>query len=465
MEIKKEIIDDVKVISDDQLELLHEFIVAKDTDNINNFCKTHNLIALANQINYFSDEEFIYMLKVIETELCAEIIIYLEIHMVEILVQALTKSEIRNIFEEISKDDIVYILSDISNDEKNIIINNLSAETKASIKELLSHDEDSAGHQMNPDFIRIFETDSVKTAVNKIKKNEDIIEHSSVLYIVSKTDELIGWIHIKDLLLKPMEEKISTFVKRDTVSVKIDQNIEEAAQIFRKFDLSRLPVIDDNNTLKGSLSADDVIHILVEEATEDIHKLSAVTELSKPYLKSSVFALTKSRIIWLMFLSIMLTVPEMLIHNFASGRDNIYIALAPVLPLVMATAGNAGGQASATVIRALSIGEIKTSDYVKVIFKELRVALLIAAIIAAITFGRFTIMGREHGYSVLIASALLIVIVISKRLGGLLPLLAKIIKADPATMAGPIVATMVDILSIVILFNLFIMIMPDFILE
>ncbi|BAO73432.1 magnesium transporter [Ureaplasma parvum serovar 3] len=376
------------------------------------------------------------------------------------------------------------------------ILLSLDSQQRAAIKQLSEFDEDEAGSIINSDFFTINQNLSIKEALIEIKRMYNDFEQSNIIYVVDNYNRLKGYVTIHSLLFADsFELKISNVIQEDVFYVRSDEDIDAVLDIFRKYQIEQLAVVDKDNQLIGYISDNDILPVINAETTTDIYKMYGISELDFPYIKSSVFVLFKSRLLWLAVLMISATCTGFLIDKFqdvgqlvTAGLSTLVIV--PIIPAMTGTSGNAGSQAAASVIRALSVGEITLKEYNKVLAKEFLVGALIGLVLAIINFARliiyFAIIKPDlQQYNVLYENitnnphtkmivgaivsagssvALFFAIVISKLLGGTLPLLATKLKIDPTIMSTPILSTLLDMVTTIILFGfgiIFLLIIVD----
>jgi magnesium transporter len=395
------------------------------------------------------------LFKTLKKDITAQIFTYLTYEKKQEIIQSFTSVEIMAMLDNLYTDDIVDFLEEMPANIVKQVLNSASAEQRADINLLLSYPEYSAGSIMSTDFVELEATDTVARAIRKIKQQGKTAETISVSYVISQNRELVGTVRLRDILLAETEDTIEDLMDVDVISVKTHDDQESVAHVIKRYDITVVPVVNDENRLIGIITVDDIIDILEDEVTEDIQKMAAIMPIEGSYLKTSVKEMTKSRITWLLVLMVSATFTGTIISGYEDALLLIP-ALAASIPLIMSTAGNAGSQASAMVIRGIAVGELSVSDYLKVIFKEVQVAILSGLVLFAINWLRLMIFTPETSMTVdlVISLTLMLTVVISKLVGGVLPLLAMFFKQDPAAMAAPLITTMVDAVALMIYFNL-----------
>jgi magnesium transporter len=344
------------------------------------------------------------------------------------------------------------------------ILSSASKEMRNDINHLLNYDDNSTGSIMTTEFVELKEKDSVEEAMRKIRKFGKKAETISNLFIVDASRKLVGTIRLKELIFAESSELVENIMESDFASVMTTDDQEKAANTFKKYDLNALPVVTHDERLVGIITADDIIDIIDQEATEDMQKMAAVVPLDDEYLKSGVFNLASKRLVWLFVLMISATLTSFILNSFEATLA-IIPTLTIFIPMLLNTAGNSGGQSSTLIVRALAIGEIHTYDYFQIIKKEMGVALIAGAALAAFNFiwiliqiqiGFINISSGAEGWliALLVSLTLFTTIFIAKSIGASLPIIAKKVGLDPALMAGPLVSTIVDSVSLMVYFLL-----------
>ncbi|MBP5230740.1 MAG: magnesium transporter, partial [Clostridia bacterium] len=334
------------------------------------------------------------------------------------------------------------------------ILKNTDAESRAAINQILRYPKDSAGSIMTTEYVRLNKDMTVADAFSRIRRTGVDKETIYTCYVTERDRSLIGLVTVKDLLLADEDCEISEIMTTNVISVETAEDKENVAQIMSKYDFLAIPVVDAGNRLVGIITYDDAADVLQEEATEDIEKMAAILPTDKPYLATGVWETWRKRIPWLLLLMISATFTSMILGHF-----NEKLAVIPILtifiPMLMDTAGNAGGQASVTIIRSLSLGDVHMGDIFRVIWKEIRVAFLCGLCLAAVGFGKVILIdGATVMQALVVSLTLAATVAVAKLVGCTLPILAKRIGLDPAVMASPFITTIVDALSLLIYFGI-----------
>ena len=444
------------LINDIQL-LLQKCVKLKDISGIRKISTEFNHVDIAEAIDHLDPKEIIFIIRALNTDITAEVFSELDIETQETIINKFSGNEIKEITKELFSDDISELFDELPASLKNKIIKNTSKKQRDEINIILNYQPHTAGSLITTEYVYLYSSMTVKEALEKIKnlnKKDRNIETFNYLYVVDKFRNLNGVVSFPDLIFERKNKKISSIISKEKVISILDTEDQEIAiEIMKKYDYSSLPVVNTQDKMIGIITFDDILEVIEEEATEDIHKMAAVMPTENEYSKSSILSLFKSRVSWLLVLMITATVTQIVIENGIPAKD--IAILAGLIPLMMDTAGNAGGQSGAMIIRALSTNDITTKDYIKVVGKELAVALLIGSVIFFANWIRMIMMGKSHATSIMTSSAVFITIIVAKVLGGSLPIIAKKFKLDPAVVAAPLITTIVDLLAIIILFTVY----------
>lgn len=431
------------------LELLNEGKYAKLKEEINE----ENAPNLAEFFEEIPEDKRILVFRLLTKDNAAETFAYMDSDMQEEIVNSVTDNEVETIINELSVDDAVDFLSELPANVVTRVLKSVSEDRRKTINRFLNYPEDSAGSIMTIEFMAIHQDYTVGKAMELIRKTGIDKETIYTCYVVDSRKKLVGVVSLRNLLLSNDEEKVSDIMEDDVIFVRTLDDQEDTANIFKKYNLIALPVVDNEQRLVGIITVDDIVDVIEEENTEDIEKMSALLPSEDQYLKTSVFTLSKNRIIWLLVLMISGTLSSAIISGYNSVLSSSVI-LAAFLPILMDTGGNAGSQASTLIIRGMAIGEIEMSDVLSVVWKELRVGAICGIVLGFVNFIRILVLGgTPMAVNITVSISLAITVVVSKTIGCMLPMLAKKLKFDPAIMAGPLITTVVDSVSLVIFFN------------
>lgn len=408
---------------------------------------------IADYIEDMDEEEIVKIFRILPKDMAASVFSYLEIELQQFVITSLSDKDAGTIIDNMMSDDAKELMEEMPANVVKRLIANTSPDTRKAINHLMRYPEDSAGSIMTVEYIDLKESQTVSEAIDRIRKMGLDSETINICYVLDSQRTLVGTVALRYLLLSDPDDIIGNMMHRNVVSLHTLMDQEEVARMFKKYEFTAMPVVDNEDRLVGIITVDDVVDILEEETTEDIEKMAAVMPSDKPYLKTSVFSAYKKRIPWLLLLMISATFTGRIITSFENALSR-YVVLTAFIPMLMDTGGNAGGQASAIIIRGLSLDEIEFGDWFVVIWKEIRISVLCGLTLALCNFARLILF---HNISVPVALVvcvtLLMVVVIAKIVGSTLPMLAKKIGMDPAVMASPFITTIVDAISLLIYFR------------
>ena len=392
--------------------------------------------------------------RILPKTMAADVFAYLSIETEQMIITALTDREAANIINNLMADDATDLMEEMPAGVVKKLLANANAETRRDINHLLRYPEDSAGSIMTVEFVDLKVNLTVEQAIERIRKTGIDKETINICYVLDTERHLIGTVSLRYLLLRKADEVIGDFMNDNIISVNTMTDQEEVAQIFSKYDFTAMPVVDNENRLVGIITIDDVVDIMQEEATEDIEKMAAIIPTDKPYMKTGVFETWKKRIPWLLLLMISATVTGKIITHYEDALGT-YIVLTAFIPMLMDTGGNAGGQASVTIIRGLSLNEIEFGDMFRVIWKEIRVAALCGITLAAANFVKILLIDHVSvSVALVVCLTLVLAVLFAKIVGCTLPMFAQKVGFDPAVMASPFITTIVDALSLAIYFTI-----------
>lgn len=400
--------------------------------------------------------------KLLPKDIGADVFSYADSKVQENLTATLSDKDLAYLIEDMYIDDAVDFIEEMPANLVEKVLKNSTPQTRKTINKFLKYEDDTAGSIMTTEYVDLKEDYTVAKALERIRKIGKDVETINVLYVTGPRRVLKGVLTIKDILLASPETLVTDLMEDNVVFETTSTDQEQVAQTFKKYDILVLPIVDKENRLVGIVTVDDVMEIIEEEATEDISKMAAVAPNDKPYLKTSIFKLWLNRVPWLALLMLSSTITSLIItHNENLLSQSAYgIILTACIPMIMGTGGNAGGQASATIIRGIALDEISFKDIIKVIWKEIRLAVMLGLTLSVLCFFKILYLDgvykQPQGYLVagVICLVMFITITISKIVGSALPLLAKKCKLDPAVMASPFITTIIDAVSLLILCGL-----------
>ena len=406
------------------------------------------------------DEKVPVVFRLLPKELAAEVFVELDSDDQELLIHSFSNTELKEVLDELYLDDAADIVEEMPAGVVKRILRHCDPEMRKSINEVLKYPEDSAGSIMTTEFVDLKANMTVEDALKRIRRTGPDKETINICYVIDDRRHLIGLLTIRTLLLAEEDDVIGDIMERNLIAVQTLDDQEAVARALGKYDFLALPVVDKEERLVGIVTVDDAIDVLQEEVTEDIEKMAAILPSDKPYLKTSTLETYKARIPWLLLLMISATFTGQIIASFERALAAATI-LTAYIPMLMDSGGNCGSQASVTVIRGLSLGEISFSDFFRVLWKELRVAAVCGVTLAAANFAKLMLIDRMlfHNPMVtvhvaaVICGTLVCTVVCAKLVGCSLPMLAKRIGFDPAVMASPFITTIVDAISLLIYFR------------
>ena len=403
------------------------------------------------------DEKTPILFRILPKELAAETFVEMDEDTQEFLIHGFSDNELKEVVDELFVDDAVDLIEEMPANVVKRILRQADKETRRQINELLKYPEDSAGSIMTTEFISLRPDMTAEMAIKRIRRTGVDKETIYTCYVNDDYNRLIGITTVKDLLLADDDDLVKDMMEENVISVHTLDDPEMVARIFSDYDFLALPVVDNEQRIVGIVTIDDAIDVIREEATEDIEKMAAVLPSDKPYMRTSVWGIYKKRVPWLLVLMLSATFTSTIISAF-DGMLASVIILSSFIPMITGSGGNAGSQASVSVIRALSLGEIEFKSMFKVLWKELRVAALCGLTLAAANFVKlmvFDLRGNENAVVIALVVSLTLVgtIIMAKIVGSSLPLLSSKIGLDPAVMANPLISTVCDSLSLLIYFG------------
>ncbi|HPF83061.1 MAG TPA: magnesium transporter [Bacilli bacterium] len=405
------------------------------------------------------EKKRIKVFRLLPKDLAADTFANLDIDLQQSLISSLSMTEAGNIIENLYTDDAADLLDEMPASMVTKILKNTTLETRKDINAILNYPDNSAGSIMNTEFLDLKENLTIEQAIIKIRREGKDKETIDTCYILDKKRQLIGEIPLRYLIFNKKEKLIKDVMETNPIYVYTYEDQEEVAAKFSKYDVNIMPVVDRENKLVGIITVDDIVDILKEETTEDIEKMAAISPTDKPYMKTSVFETWKKRIPWLLILMISATFTGKIIQSYEEALAS-YVVLTSFIPMLMDTGGNAGGQASVTIIRGISLKEIEFSDIYKIIWKEVRVSFLVGLTLALANFAKLLLIDQVSlTIAFVVCLTLLVTVLFAKVIGCTLPLLAKKIGFDPAVMASPFITTLVDAISLFAYFNIATMIL------
>lgn len=477
--ISEELLDQENIEEETNKDVFNKILIRAETDsrreklleiidNIENkkFAQLRPILTeiepidIAEIINEVDDDKVAIIFRLLPKSLASEVFVEMDTDAQKIIIKAFTDKELSSIINDMFLDDTADIIEEMPSNVARRILKVSKPEDRAVINKLLGFPRDSAGSIMTPECITLRETMTVDDALAKIRRQALDKETIYTCYVTDNNKKLLGIVSARDILTHNPDEKISEFMQENFIFASSLDDKEEVANLLSKYDLLAIPIVDKENRILGIVTIDDAIDVITEEATEDIAKMAGAAPSEKPYLKTSSISLWLNRVPWLIFLLLSATFTGLIISkNEALLSNGIYgIILTSCIPMIMGTGGNAGGQASATIIRGIALDEIDFKDTFRVLWKELRVGLIMGITLGLTCFAKIMLIdglllgtaGVSVQSALVISISLAVTIILSKLVGSILPLIAKKCKLDPAVMASPFITTIIDILSLLI---------------
>ena len=433
-------------------EIFVKLLAQRQFKAVRSILDVMNEVDIASLLSDLDDKELALAFRLIPKDKAAEVFANMNHSMQTYLVEMFSEKELKELLDDLYMDDTVDLLEELPANLVNRILNTVDQADRTLINQLLNYPDDSAGTLMTTEYVDIRETMTVAQAMAHIKETGI---HKETIYTCYVTDQrrLLGIVSAKDLMTTADDVLIRDLMQTEIISVSTHTDKEEVAQLFTKYNFLALPVLDQDERLVGIVTFDDAMDVMVDEATEDITKMAAMSPSEKSYFETSVLAHAKHRIAWLLILMFSATITGTIITRYENAFAAIPL-LVSFIPMLMDTGGNCGSQSSTLIIRGIALGEIQFSDLFRVMFKEFRVSLIVGIALALANGIRILIMYKNAGLALVIGLSLVATIVISKLIGCVLPLIAKKLHMDPAIMASPLITTLVDTCSILIYFNI-----------
>lgn len=411
-------------------------------------------VDLAEIFSELDEEDLPILFRLLPKELAAETFVEMNSTQQQLLIRSFSDKELKLIIDDLFVDDTVDLIEEMPANVVRRILMQADSETRKEINEILKYPKDSAGSIMTTECISLRAHMSVRECFDKIRKEAIDKETIYTCYVTDDQKTLIGTVTVKDLFLHDYEEKVASFMETNFIFVNTQDDKEVVANVLSKYDLLSVPVVDQEKRLVGIVTIDDALDVITDEATEDISYINSVTPSDKPYLETSVFRIYLHRIPWLLILMVSATFTGLILNTYESLLSTLLVAC---VPMVMGTGGNAGSQASVTVIRGMALDEIRPRDIGKVIWKEMRVSVLVALSVGIVCFAKLQlvdrlIFGYDYSllYSLAVGTAIALAVVVAKIVGCCVPIFAKSIHIDPAVFANPFITTITDVLSLLI---------------
>lgn len=440
--------------SSDLLELLNKCNFPELRERLEKM----NEVDIAEFMEGLNQEQTLLVFRILPKDISADVFSYLDADSRTGIVQAATDKELHVLVDDLYMDDTIDLLEEVPANVVRRVLASTDAHTRELINKFLKYPDNSAGSIMTIEMVELHDRFTVREAIDHIRKTGVDKETIYTCYCIDDARHLIGSVQLRHLIMADEDDLIRDIM--DSMEylryVHTLDDQEEVADIVRKYDLLSVPVLDNEDRLVGIITVDDIVDVIEEENTEDIEKMNLLKPSGndKPYLKTSVFRLAGNRIVWLLVLMISATFTSKIIENYEALLSGM-VALTASIPMLMDTGGNAGSQSSTLIIRNLALGELTVRDYFRILWKELRVALICGVILGAVNLGRMLLLhSGTVAESMVTCLAMVCAVVVAKVIGCTLPIIAKVIRIDPALMAGPLITTLVDALTLLIYFSL-----------
>lgn len=439
---------------------LDELLAAGKFAELRQILRDMNPVDIANELGEMDTADMIRVFRLMSGDQAAEVFAYLDANDHNAIARQLTTEEARKLVEDMYLDDAVDFLDELPSDMVRNILANSKPETRVLINRFLNYPENSAGSLMTVEFVRLFETQTCREAIAYVRTSGIEKETIYTCYVVDAATHLTGIVSLREILTSKDDTLIRDIMSTDFVFATTTEDQERVALDFKKYDLIAMPVLDQESRIVGIITVDDIMDVIEAEQTEDLERLAGMQHAEKGYLDSTVWELAKNRILWLLILMVSATITASLINRYNRLLSGM-VVLAAFIPMLMDTGGNSGSQASTLMVRGLATGEVGPRDWGKVVWKEFRVGILCATILASINFLRiFAFQQATWQVNLVVNLTLFFTVIVAKVTGGSLPIAAKLCKVDPALMASPILTTMVDLFTLLIYFNIATRLMP-----
>lgn len=444
-------------------EKILELIEARKFGGLKELLSEMNPADIAEILEEVSEKDLPVIFRILPKELAADTFVEMDSEMQQLLIEAFSDTELKEVMDELFMDDTVDIIDEMPATVAKRILKQAGAAKRKMINQLLAYPDDSAGSIMTTEYVDLKKGMTVDEAFDRIREIGVDTETIYTCYVTDRSRRLLGIVTVKDLLLNKKSCIINDIMEENIIFANTLDDKEEVAGMFEKYDILALPVVDKESRLVGIVTVDDAIDVIQDEATEDIEKMAAILPSDKAYFRTGVFSTFKARIPWLMLLMISATFTGAIISSF-ENRLTAFPALIAFIPMLMDTGGNSGSQASVTIIRGMSLGDIEFRDILRVIWKEIRVAFFCSVALAAVNFIKLWLVdylllhtfdpGRQIPEILVVCATLFLTVIVAKLVGCTLPMLAKKVGFDPAVMASPFITTIVDAVSLAIYFNI-----------
>ena len=443
MEERKELIDELK----DLLEEKKYKLLAMQMQELNE-------VDIAAFLDDLPAEDVLILFRLIPKDLSADVFSQMGIDNQTRIVESISAQELKSIVEHLAMDDAVDMIEELPANLVKKVLGSATPDTRKVINQYLKYPSNSAGSIMTAEYVALKKWMNVSQALEYIRSNGVDSETIYTCYVTNVQRELLGVVTLKDLVMGNPKTQIEDLMDEDVISAYTMEDQEEVTNLFNRYDLLALPVVDLENRVVGIITVDDMVDVMEQEATEDIQKMAAIVPSEKPYFSTSVFEMAKNRIFWLLFLMISSMLTGLLLTKYEDAFQVVPL-LVSFIPMMTGTGGNAGSQSSTLIIRAMTLGEIEPKDILRVWWKEIRVALICGLVLAGVNFLRLELQyPGEDLVCLTVVISMFGTIIIAKSIGCMLPIAAKLLRLDPAIMAAPLISTIVDVCSLFLYFQI-----------
>ena len=436
-------------------EEIEQLIEEKKYNELRKILADQNEADIASIMEEVPKEERPRIFRLLKKDMAADVFSFLPTDIEQEIITSLTDAEAANVINNLMADDATDLMEEMPANVVKRLLAHTTAETRRDINHLLKFPDDSAGSIMTVEYMDLKANWTISKCMERIRRTGLDSETVYTCYVVDDKRKLLGTAALRYLIMADPDVTVGSIMNENVISVHTLDDQEEVAKQFQKYDFYSMPVVDQEDRLVGIITVDDIMDIIQEETTEDIEKMAAImpTDQQKPYLRQSVIDIWKKRIIWLLFLMVSATFTGMIITRYEEALG-AYIVLTAFIPMLMDTSGNAGSQASVTIIRALSLDDIEFKDFFSVVWKEIRVALLTGITLAAANFVKLQVVDRvSASVAFVVCGTLVVTVLFAKMIGSMLPMVSKRIGLDPAVMASPFITTIVDAVALLVYFN------------
>jgi magnesium transporter len=445
--------DELKTI-DEILEEILDLIEEKKYVQIKKTLQDLNEVDIADILDELDLHNTLLIFRMLPKDLAVDVFAHFEHERQLEIIEAITDKEVKNIVEELFFDDMIDLIEEMPANIVKKVLKHSTEEERKLINQFLMYPQESAGSIMTIEYVDLKKQMTVGEALKHIKETGITKETVYTCYVTDQNRKLEGIVSLRLLVVSDKEAVIEDLMEDDIIYTNTHDDQESVAALFRKYGFLAIPVVDNEKRLTGIITVDDIMEVMEQEATEDFQRMAAMAPSEEAYLNTKVMVLAKQRILWLLILMVSATISGNIISRYEDILSAV-VVLTSFVPMLMDTGGNSGSQSSTLIIRGLATGEIQMKDAPKVLWKEFRIALMVGGALAAVNFLRLLFIVRtDYIIGILVSLTLMFTVVIAKLLGGMLPIAAKKLKLDPAIMAGPLITTIADALSLIVYFSM-----------